>query len=256
MSGQPGHQRIRVRYTKEGRVRFVGARDLGPVWERAIRRAGLPIAYSEGFTPHPKVSFPDALPLGFASTGEYAELTFAESIDADSDLAVLSEQLPAGMDILTFWEVPDGAPKLAKMLPATLSEIVHTDPSVSVDQLRSLLEDLLARERVEVTKSRPSGDKIVDIRSAIVTAGVSARTDHGVHAEAGAFPVVRAIFRNDGPSVRPTDLHAALAATATDLPDARLYRRVAQGEAVDGGLREALSREVIEVGEPTVAGVA
>ena len=74
-------QRLRVRYTKLGRVRFLSARDLTSVWERALRRAELPIAYSEGFSPHPKVSFPDALPVGYASTGEYAELTFAAEID-------------------------------------------------------------------------------------------------------------------------------------------------------------------------------
>lgn len=248
--------RIRLRYTKEGRVRFVSARDLTAVWERAVRRAGLPIAYSEGFTPHAKVSFPDALPLGYASRGEYAEVTFAEQIDPDTDLAILSDQLPEGMDILTFWEVPDGAPKLAKMLPGTLSEIIHSDPSVSVDQLQQLVDDLLARDRVEVTKYRPSGDKVVDIRPAIIAAAASSRTDHDVHGVDGPLPVLRVTFRNDGPSVRPTDLHAALAAATTTLPDPRLYRRVAQGEPVTGGLREALSQQVEGLTEDHVVQVA
>lgn len=248
--------RIRLRYTKEGRVRFVGARDLTSVWERAVRRAGLPIAYSEGFSPHAKISFPDALPLGYASRGEYAEATFAEQIDPDSDLALLSDQLPEGMDILTFWEVPDGAPKLAKMLPGTLSEIVHTDPSVTVDTLQRMTDDFMAKTLVEVTKSRPSGDKVVDIRPAVMAAAASLRTDHGVHGVDGPLPVLRAIFRNDGPSVRPTDLHAALAAASPTLAEPRLYRRVAQGEAVDGGLREALSQQVEELTSDAVAEVA
>ncbi len=247
-------QRIRVRYTKEGRVRFVSARDLGAVWERAIRRAELPIAYSEGFHPHPKVSFPDALPLGMASTGEYAELTFADAIDPDHDLARLSEQLPEGMDITTFWEVPDGAPKLAKMLPGVLSELVYTPSTeeLSVDEWGHLLHDLarelLTRDRVEVTKSRPSGDKVVDIRPALVDLAASVRTDHGVHAVDGPLPVLRAVLRNDGPSVRPSDIHNAIAATDdVVLPDPRLARRVAQGKPVDGGLREALSGDVVEL---------
>ena len=75
--------RYRVRWSKEGRTRFVSARDQSSIWERAIRRAALPIASSEGFTPHARVSFPDALPVGVASTGEYAELTFAAPIRAD-----------------------------------------------------------------------------------------------------------------------------------------------------------------------------
>lgn len=256
-------QRIRVRYTKEGRVRFVSARDLGSVWERALRRAELPIAYSEGFHPHPKVSFPDALPLGMASTGEYAELTFADPISMESDLATLSDQLPEGMDILTFWEVPDGASKLAKMLPGVLSELVYTPNTdeLSVEEWGHLLHDLarelLTRERVEVIKSRPSGDKVVDIRPALVDLAASVRTDHGVHAVDGPLPVLRAVLRNDGPSVRPSDIHTALAA-AEDvlLPAPRLARRVAQGKPVDGGLREALSGEVFELAKGLVAEVA
>src|SRR5690606_33621749 len=61
---RPG-MRVRARYAKEGRLRFGSAIDLGRIWERALRKADLPIGYSEGFTPHPKVSFPDALPLGY-----------------------------------------------------------------------------------------------------------------------------------------------------------------------------------------------
>jgi radical SAM-linked protein len=249
--------RLRLRYTKEGRVRFVSARDLTAVWERAVRRAGLPIAYSEGFTPHAKVSFPDALPLGYASLGEYAEITFTVQIDPDRDLAILSDQLPEGMDILTFWEVPDGAPKLAKMLPGTLSEIVYADPAVTVEILQNMTDTLLTRERVEVTKYRPSGDKVVDIRPAIIDAGASLRTDHGVHGIDGPLPVLRVVFRNDGPSVRPTDLHAALAAASDSvLPDPRLYRRVAQGSPETGGLREALSQEFVELTPDRVAQTA
>src|SRR6056297_4264613 len=95
-------ERYRIRWTKLGRVRFLSARDLTSVWERALRRAELPIAYSEGFTPHPKVSFPDALPVGYHSTGEYAELTFAAPIVPDRDIARLSDALPVGMDITTY----------------------------------------------------------------------------------------------------------------------------------------------------------
>ena len=116
-------QRLRVRYTKLGRVRFLSARDLTSVWERSLRRAELPIAYSEGFTPHPKVSFPDALPVGYASTGEYAELTFAAEIDPGRGLGRLSAALPTGMDITTYLTVPDGARKLASYLKATLWEL-------------------------------------------------------------------------------------------------------------------------------------
>jgi radical SAM-linked protein len=242
-------QRYRIRWTKEGRVRFVSARDLSSVWERALRRADLPIAYSEGFSPHAKVSFPDALPVGVSSTGEYAELTFAAPIVPERDLAALSTALPEGMDITTYMEVPDGAPKLARMLRATLWELAW--PPVDADELTTLLStrcrQLLAAEHAEVIRHRPDGDRIVDVRPALLTLAAGTRPGPG-----GARTVLRAVLRNDGPTVRPTDLQTALATDVASAPGQdpdvappTLTTRVAQGEPVDGGLREALSGEVV-----------
>jgi radical SAM-linked protein len=249
--------RYRIRWTKEGRVRFVSARDLSSVWERALRRADLPIAYSEGFSPHAKVSFPDALPVGVSSTGEYAELTFAAPIVPERDLAALSAALPEGMDVTTYLEVPDGAPKLARMLRATLWELEW--PPVDATELTELLtrrcRQLLTTEHAEVIRRRPNGDRVVDVRPAVLTLAAAIRprplgaapTDPG-----GARTVLRAVLRNDGPTVRPTDLLTALAtdvasgtATDPDIAPPALTTRVAQGEAVDGGLREALSGELV-----------
>ncbi len=234
-------QRYRIRWTKEGRTRYVSARDLTSVWERGLRRADLPIAYSEGFTPHPKVSFPDALPVGYASTGEYAELTFVAPIVPDRDLARLSATLPTGMDITTYLAVPDGAPKLARMLKATLWELVW--PPNDVAELTELLHrrsrELVASERAEVVRRRPDGDRIIDVRPALLTLAASTRPTEG----GDVCTVLRAVLRNDGPTVRPTDLHAAL--SRDDIAEPLRYRRVAQGEAVDAGLREALSDAVV-----------
>jgi radical SAM-linked protein len=249
-------QRLRIRYTKEGRVRYVSARDLTSVWERALRRADLPIAYSEGFTPHPKVSFPDALPVGYASTGEYAELTFAAPIDPGPDLGRLSATLPEGMDITTYLQVPDGAPKLARMLGATLWELewpalVDADVRALVDDLTRRCEDLLAADAAEVVRHRPDGDRTIDARPALLDIRASSRSA----SERGtAVPVLRAVLRNAGQTVRPTDLFNALIASPTDATVAapRLYRRVAQGDPVDDGLREALTGQVA----PLVPGVA
>ncbi|MDX1619861.1 MAG: TIGR03936 family radical SAM-associated protein [Nitriliruptorales bacterium] len=250
--------RIRIRYTLEGRTRFVSARDLTSVWERALRRADLPIAYSEGFTPHPKVSFPDALPVGVASTGEYAELTFAAPIDPGPGMAALSATLPEGMDILTFMVVPDGAPKLARMLRATLWELEWrgSDADTASDvcsMLRTAADRLLAADVHEVVRSRGSGDTTVDVRAPLVALAVSPRQLEGAAFDDAApgpiqQPVLRAVLRNDGPTVRPTDLWTALSdlirPPAADGAEPRLHRRVAQGEVDPEGLREALSGHI------------
>jgi radical SAM-linked protein len=241
-------QRYRIRWTKVGRTRFVSARDLSSVWERALRRADLPIAYSEGFTPHAKVSFPDALPVGVESTGEYAELTFAAPIVPDRDLARLSATLPAGMDITTYLEVPDGAPKLARMLRATLWELSW--PPIDAAELTELLtrrsDELLASEHAEVIRHRPDGDRTIDVRPAVLAIAASTRRAPD---GADARTVLRAVLRNDGPTVRPTDLHATL--SRGDVAEPQTVCRVAQGEPVADGLREALDGQV----EPLVLDV-
>lgn len=238
-------QRLRVRYTKLGRVRFLSARDLTSVWERALRRAGLPIAYSEGFTPHPKVSFPDALPVGYASTGEYAELTFAADIDPGRGLGRLSAALPTGMDITTYLTVPDGARKLASFLKATIWELDFRDVEEAeapafVDDLHRRIARLLDAEQVEVVRHRAKGDVTVDLRPSVVAMAASLRGDAPQLA-----PVLRAVLRNDGPTVRPSDLAHALTRFADHpMPDPRLHVRVAQGSWTDDGLVEALTQQV------------
>ena len=248
-------QRIRIRWTKRGRVRYVSARDLSSVWERALRRADLPIAYSEGFTPHAKVSFPDALPVGYDSTGEYAELTFAAPIDPDRDLARLSNALPEGMDVLAYLEVPDGAPKLARMLRATLWELVWpaVDAAELTDRLRTRGESLLSADHVEVIRHRPDGDRTIDVRPAVLA--LTATTCRAVPPNGdGEHTVLRAVLRNDGPTVRPTDLLSALGGDGGCTPAANAPAeidiaaptrnvRVAQGEATEAGVREALTGE-------------
>jgi len=237
-------QRFRIRWTKEGRTRFVSARDLTSVWERALRRADLPIAYSEGFTPHAKVSFPDALPVGVSSTGEYAELTFAAPIAPERDLGALSASLPAGMDVTTYLEVPDGAPKLARMLRATLWELMWpaSDAAELTELLRRRSDELMRADHAEVIRHRPDGDRTIDVRPAVLDLATFIRTRRIEPNGSDARTVLRAVLRNDGTTVRPTDLHAALSREDVAPPIATV--RVAQGEAVPDGLREALSGEV------------
>ena len=70
----PLNPRLRVRFAKHGKVRFTSHRDVARVWERALRRVALPVAYSEGFSPRPRLSFGLALPTGCASVGEYLDI--------------------------------------------------------------------------------------------------------------------------------------------------------------------------------------
>src|SRR5207245_2606849 len=100
----PPVQRLRVRYAKRGRARFASHRDFGRAFERALRRAGVPMAYSSGFSPHPRISYANAAPTGAGSEAEYLEIALAERCDADRVRAALDAALPPGLDVLTVVE--------------------------------------------------------------------------------------------------------------------------------------------------------
>ena len=105
----PPVQRLRVRYAKRGRLRFTSHRDFSRAFERAVFRARIPMAYSSGFNPHPRMSYAGAAPTGSASEAEYLEIALAEVLVPSEVHALLDEALPAGLDILEVVESPGGS---------------------------------------------------------------------------------------------------------------------------------------------------
>ena len=99
-------QRLRVRYAKRGRLRFTSHRDFSRAFERAVFRARVPMAYSSGFNPHPRISYAGAAPTGSASEAEYLELALAQVVVPADVHAMLDEALPAGLDVLEVVESP------------------------------------------------------------------------------------------------------------------------------------------------------
>ena len=106
----PAVQKLRIRYAKRGRLRFSSTRDFQRALERALRRAGVPMAFSAGFHPHPKISYANAAPTGTASEAEYFEISVTERVDPESVRRALDEALPDGLDVL---EVVEAAPGCA-----------------------------------------------------------------------------------------------------------------------------------------------
>src|SRR6187200_2383990 len=92
----PVVQRLRLRYAKRGRLRFSSTRDFQRALERALRRADVPMAFSAGFHPHPKISYANAAPTGTASEAEYFEISVTDRVDPDSLRDALDEALPEG----------------------------------------------------------------------------------------------------------------------------------------------------------------
>src|SRR5690606_7747402 len=105
----PPVQRLRVRYAKRGRLRFTSHRDFSRAFERAVFRARVPMAYSSGFNPHPRISYAGAAPTGSASEAEYLELALAEVVEPATVAEALREALPDGLDVIEVVESKGGS---------------------------------------------------------------------------------------------------------------------------------------------------
>ena len=223
------------------------------MWERAVRKADLPIAFSEGFTPHPKISFTDALPLGYASTAEYAELVFAAPVALDLAVGALNAAFPPGLAVLDAVEAVEGAPKLAALLRASCWDIAYSgDFSRSPDRFahRGNPPNLLAHRG---NPPNPLAEAVAAVRAA--TTLPSTRERKGVPVTVDLRPAihqitsdgvcVRVTLHHTEPAVRPMQVHLALRSVHPDIADEVLITRVAQGAPVDEGLIEALSGQLV-----------
>src|ERR1700710_1774365 len=114
----PTVQKLRIRYAKRGRLRFASHRDLARALERALRRAQVPMAFSAGFTPHPKISYLGAAPTGAASEAEYLEIGLAVRRDPEQVRAALDAALPDEIVVLEAGEAADGTGSLADRIDA------------------------------------------------------------------------------------------------------------------------------------------
>src|SRR3954466_7594944 len=164
----PTVQKLRIRYAKRGRLRFASHRDLARALERALRRAQVPMAFSAGFTPHPKISYLGAAPTGAASESEYLEIGLAERRDPEAVRAALDAALPPDVVVLECVEAAEGGGSLADRIDASVWRIEL--PGVEPDQLAKALDEFLARDAVEVAKRTKNGLKDVDARGPVTSA--------------------------------------------------------------------------------------
>ncbi|MFC0038594.1 TIGR03936 family radical SAM-associated protein [Actinomadura rayongensis] len=247
----PVIQRLRVRYAKRGRLRFTSHRDISRAVERAVRRAGIPVAYSAGFTPHPKISYAGAAATGVASEAEYLELGLTEPRDPERVRRELDTALPGGLDVVDVVAVPPGsgrASALADRLEA--SEWRVRLDGIAPDEAAAAVAAFLAAEAVEVERLTKKGRRRFDTRPAVSRCEVDRRASEAADAPCA---ILRMVVRHTTPAVRPDDILTGLRQIA-DLapPSPPLVTRLAQGplDAATGGLTDPLGPDR-ETAQPT-----
>jgi radical SAM-linked protein len=221
----PTVQKLRLRYAKRGPLRFASHRDLARALERALRRAQVPMAYSAGFTPHPKISYVGAAPTGAASEAEYLEIGLAQRCDPEAVRTALDDSLPPGIDVVECVEAAEGGGSLADRIDATRWRVEL--PGIEPAELESAVAALLAAGEVTVAKRTKNGLRDVDARAPIASASAGG---------AAGCAILHVVVRQVTPAVRPDDVVAALAAVA-DLrpPSPPRAVREAQGRLDDSG---------------------
>lgn len=228
-------QRIRVRFVKTGGARFISHLDLMRAFERAVRRAGIPLAYSAGFNPRPQISFASALALGASSEAEYADFELYRRMPVRDFARRLNAELPPDLRLHEAGEVPVAAPPLMAVINLASFE-VRFDVAVKDGEgtvrreaggrqngdyaavLQRGVEELLAREDIPVRREGKKS-RLVDLRPLIVELRLAEVRDGTVLLEmvlrtgsgGGARPeeVVSALIRQCGlvPGPSPVRVH-------------------------------------------------
>jgi len=229
----PVVQRVRLRYAKRGPLRFTSHRDFARAFERAILRAGVPIAYSQGFTPHPKISYASAAPTGVASEAEYLEIGLRARVDPADLVRALDAALSPGLDVLDAVEAGSG--NLPDRIDASLWRIEL--PGIDTPAARHAVDAFLVAPEVLVERLTKQGWRTMDSRAPVVHLAVVPTTDAAPSEVIGPpCAILDLVVRQVTPSVRPDDVLSGLR-VAADLapPVPPRVIRLAQGTLTPQG---------------------
>lgn len=181
--------RLRIRFAKTGKIRWTSHRDLARIWERAVRRVQLPIAYSAGFSPHPKLHFGLALSTGHESLAEYLDIDLvddAPDLPDEAAFPALADQLtaalPLGLEVTAIAVIPTSTPSLQQAVTSCSwrIEIRGAAPAAAAAQI----ERLLAATELTITRQRKGKDVTDDVRPYLLDLAVVGPTDAGCEIDA------------------------------------------------------------------------
>ncbi|MDH3300218.1 MAG: TIGR03936 family radical SAM-associated protein [Acidimicrobiia bacterium] len=251
----PPRLRLRIRFTKAGKIRFVSHRDVARLFERAMRIVRLPMAYSEGFSPRPKLSFGLALSVGHESNAEYLDVEVTEMPDVESLAAALTDALPDGLTVEAVVVLEQGAVSLQQVITSCTWRIEVL--GVPTDRVTAAVALALDAPELLLERVRKGKTAVADVRPAILalrvagpTRGTPARetpTRDGLPPHGTELEVE---LSNESTSLRPSELIEVLGRLAagpdSPEPDGGLIegrvRRTHQWIEVDGIRSEPVSR--------------
>lgn len=221
-----------MRYAKRGPLRFTSHRDFARAFERALRRAAVPIAYSQGFTPHPKISYASAAPTGVGSEAEYLEIGLQTAVDPGELCVALDAALSPGLDVLDAVIAREGS--LADRIDASRWRLELF--GVEIADAEKAVAAFLDSTEVLVERMTKQGRRSFDARAAVTRCEVEPSADLPSGAVAVPCAIIDLVVRQVTPAVRPDDVLSGLRVVAgLEPPVPSRVTRLAQGTLTDQG---------------------
>ena len=159
-------QRLRLRFLRGQELKYISHLDLMRLWERALRRGEIPLVYTEGYSPHPRISLAAPLSIGMTSEAELMDLTVDRSASAHSVMRGVRPQLPRGLDVFEIWHVPLTAPSLQSQLRYAEYR-VEVAAECSGDEMRVAVDSLMHTRELPWKHMRDTGPRLYDLRALI-----------------------------------------------------------------------------------------
>ena len=173
-------QRLRLIFSKGGPARYISHLDLARTLERALNRARIPVAYTQGFNRRPRMQMATALPLGYTSEYELADILLAETTEPEQARQQLMAKMAPGIVVLRVEEVPVSGPSLQAMTQSSTYVATPLDP-VDFADLQAKVAGLLAAEKLERVRERRGKKKVYDLRPLILDLSAIQDADGQVH---------------------------------------------------------------------------
>jgi radical SAM-linked protein len=203
-------QRVRVTFAKAGPLRWVAHLDLMRTWERTIRRAELPLSYTQGFSPHPRIALAAPLPVGVSGAQELIDLWLEEELSTSEVAKRLTGAVAPGLTVLAVEQVVEQLPSMQSCLLAARYEVGFEADAIDLDGVATSMEELLARETLDWEEQRGEKVRRYDIRATILALEVGA-------VEGGDAMISMHLSLEEGRTGRPAQVLKALGVVAQPL---------------------------------------
>ncbi|MDM8527509.1 TIGR03936 family radical SAM-associated protein [Anaerolineales bacterium HSG24] len=198
----PTRHRLRFVFAKKQAVKYIGHLDLMLAWERALRRARIPLAYSQGFNPRPKMQVASSLPLGTIGTAERLDIIVTETLDFDEIIERIRQALPVGLGLISIEEVALKSPALQHLLRQA-DYTINLETELPEPDISSRIEQIMTQEELLQTRRRRKREEQINIRPWLYQLNL-------VSAQDGEATITMRVANGQHGNLRPAEVMTAL----------------------------------------------